>query len=400
MRKATTILPALLIATTAIASLHGKPAVAIDVKGADSIIAVADTNSCTANDASLDSVQKVKTYAVRTARRGIIVVDSGAHTRAIEPFNGSEANGLAYIRMVNDYKRTLGDSVNVFCMLIPNAVAFYCPDEARRLTKDERPFIGNLLSHLSDSVARVDIADTLASHAAEPIYSRTDHHWSPLGAYYAARQFAAIAGTDFRDLNNYDRRTVADFVGSMYTFSKDIAVKNAPEEFVYYVPRGIDYSSTFTNYTIGKNQTVLRVSQPEQREFFIAYPDGNSGAYCTFMGGDTRTVKVVTGCKNGRRLVIMKDSYGNALPAYLFYGFEEIHVVDFRYFTENIKSYISKNAITDLLFANNLIHACMENTPKRYLTLLNSDPKKAQVAKQTSKKRTSRARRSRSGRRR
>lgn len=81
-------------------------------------------------------------------------------------------------------------------------------------------------------------------------------------------------------------------------------------------------------------------------------------AYSTFMGGDTKLTQVRTNVGNGRRLVILKDSYGNALPGYLFYSFEEIHVVDGRYFTHNMKRYVRENGITDILFANNIFQAC------------------------------------------
>ena len=62
-----------------------------------------------------------------------------------------------------------------------------------------------------------------------------------------------------------------------------------------------------------------------------------------FMGGDTRATHVSTPTKNGRRLLIIKDSFGNALPAFLFFSFEDIYVVDFRYFQGNIKHYATEN---------------------------------------------------------
>ena len=67
--------------------------------------------------------------------------------------------------------------------------------------------------------------------------------------------------------------------------------------------------------------------------------------------------QVRTGMKNHRRLMILKDSFGNAIPGYLFYSFEEIHVVDYRYFGRNMKKYVEENKITDILFANNIFNA-------------------------------------------
>lgn len=303
---------------------------------------------------------------VRQTRSGIIIVGSGDSVRAFEPFRGTLDGGLGYADAVNRYKRTFGKDVNVYCMIIPTAVAIYCPEEARGWTKDQCATVRNIYAHLSDSVKVIDLFDTMASHADEDIYSRTDHHWAPLGAYYAAQQFASTAGLPFADLSTYEKHVIHDYVGTMYRFSRDVAVKNAPEDFVYYVPTDVDYTTTYIRYQLGKNRKVVSEKEPEEGNFFYTYEDGSSAAYMTFMHGDTNTTKVRTSTRNGRRLLILKDSYGNALPAYLFHSFEEIHVVDCRYFTKNIVHYVQKNDITDILFANNAGHAYAVATHKSY----------------------------------
>lgn len=317
---------------------------------------------------------------VRRVRSGIILVDTGKTVRAIEPYKANYENGKAYARVVNKYKRTFPDA-NVYCMIIPNAVAFYCPDTAKTWTDAELPAINNILSNLSADVKPVDIYETLQAHVEEPIYSRTDHHWAPLGAYYAAQRFAEVAEVDFKDLSEYEPRVIHDYVGSMWTFSRDKAVKEAPEEFVYYVPRDSSFSATRITYKkvskrVGRKKrrrtiSWLTASDPETFSFFRNYEDGSSAAYCVFMGGDLNTTSVITQTKNNRRLLILKDSYGNALPSNLFSSFEEIHVVDCRYFLQNIVDFVKAHAITDILFANNLIHASSPKTVQayeRYLT--------------------------------
>ena len=61
-------------------------------------------------------------------------------------------------------------------------------------------------------------------------------------------------------------------------------------------------------------------------------------------------VKVKTDVKNGRKLLIVKDSYGNAVPGYLFGSFEEIYVVDMRNFQCNLVDFIEDRGVTDVLF--------------------------------------------------
>jgi len=133
----------------------------------------------------------------------------------------------------------------------------------------------------------------------------------------------------------------------------------------------VKYTTTYVKYKLGRDKkTVVSESAPEQGRFFFEYEDGNSAAYMTFMHGDLNTTTVKTSTKNGRRLLILKDSYGNALPGFLFFSFEEIHVVDCRYFTRNMIDYVYRYGISDILFANNAGHAYTAATAESYMRYL------------------------------
>ena len=305
----------------------------------------------------------------KIANAGIIIVGSGERVRALMAYGGSGKGCTGYAQAANKYKETFPD-VNIYCMVIPTAVEYYCPEKVRNRTRPQRPTIDNVNNHLRPDVKAVDIYATLGAHAEEDIFLRTDHHWAPLGAYYAAEKFAEVAGVPFRPLSSYDRKVVHGYVGSMYGYSKDIAIKKAPEDFVYYVPRDVTYTTTYTNYTIDENYRVIGMGRPYKSAFFFRFKDGSGGAYCTFMGGDTKITCVRTSTKNGRRLIILKDSFGNAIPGYLFYSFEEIHVIDSRYFTKNMVDYVQENGITDILFANNIFKAYSSQTYAKYLKFL------------------------------
>jgi len=305
----------------------------------------------------------------KIANNGILIIGQGENVRALMAYGGTGSGCTGYAEAANKYKETF-PNVNVYCMVIPTSVEFYCPEKARKRSNPQRPTIDNVINHLEGGVKSVDIYYTLRDHATEDIYLRTDHHWAPLGAFYAAKKFAEVAGVPFRDLDGYERRVVHGYVGSMYGYSQDISVKNAPEDFVYYVPTGVEYTTTYINYTIDENYHVIGEGKPYKSVFFFKYKDGSGGAYCTFMGGDTKLTHVVTSTKNGRRLIILKDSFGNAIPGYLFYSFEEIHVIDSRYFTKNMVDYVNKNQITDILFANNIFKAYSSYTYRNYVRFL------------------------------
>lgn len=306
----------------------------------------------------------------RIENNGIIVVGRGDKVRALMAFGGSAKSGTAYAEAANEYKRVFGSTINVYCMTIPTAIDFYCPEKARSRTNSQRATINNIHSHLDADVYAVDVYTALGAHVEEDIYLRTDHHWAPLGAYYAAQQFAKIAKVPFRTLESYQRKVVKNYVGSMYGYSNDISLKKAPEDFVYYTPKNIAYSTTYIDYTLNDGYNIVAESKPAKGPFFYRYKDGNGGAYCTFMGSDKRIVKVHTATKNNRRLLIMKDSFGNALPGYLFYSFEDIVVVDYRYFTKNMRRFVAENKITDILFANNIFNASSRKITARYSRFL------------------------------
>ena len=305
----------------------------------------------------------------KIANAGIIIVGSDDKVRALMAYGGSAKGGTGYAKAANLYKDTF-PSVNVYCMVIPTAVEFYCPEKVKSRTRPQRPTIENVFRHLSPDVKPVDIYETLGEHVDEDIFLRTDHHWAPLGAFYAAQKFAEVAGVPFHPLSDYDRKVVHRFVGNMYGYSQDIAVKNAPEDFVYYVPRDVTYSTTYIDYTIDENYRVIGMGRPHKGIFFHHFKDGSGAAYCTFMGSDTRITRVKTSTHNGRRVLILKDSFGNALPGYLFYSFEEVHVIDSRYFTKNMVEYVKENQITDILFANNIFKAYSSGTYAKYIRYL------------------------------
>ncbi|MBQ7691861.1 MAG: hypothetical protein IJT30_11825 [Muribaculaceae bacterium] len=307
----------------------------------------------------------------KIAHAGIVIVGSGPNVRALMTYGGGPNGGVAFAEAANAYKQALGDAVQVYCMAIPTSSEYYCPESVKHRIKSQRATINNIYAHLDPDVKAVDVYSTLGEHADEPIFLRTDHHWAPLGAYYAAKKFAAVAGVPFRDLTAYERHVVRNFVGTMYGYSKDVAVKNAPEDFVYYTPAGANYNTTYINLNVNKKLQVTGEGKPYNDKFFYKFKDGSGGAYSTFMGSDQKITKVETDVANGRRVLILKDSFGNAIPGYLFYSFEQVHVVDYRYFTKNIKRYITDNKITDVLFANNIFVAYNPATARVYKQFLN-----------------------------
>ncbi|MCR4796122.1 MAG: hypothetical protein K5898_13330 [Ruminococcus sp.] len=259
--------------------------------------------------------------------------------RGITLYGGGWGTELEYASYVNGYKEKL-ENVNVYSMVLPTSSSFYLPDNYKDLAHSEKEDFDNIDGALHN-VMSVDAYSSLAAHKDEAIYSRTDHHWQPLGAYYAAEKFALTAGVPFADLSEYETVTLPGYVGTLYMYTQSATLLNNPEDFVYYKPK--------TPVTVTQYDT--RFQNPVAANLLLE-PSGmpNSGYYMVF-GSDERIVHVNTECKNGRTLVIFKDSYGNALLPMLTSSFENIYLCDIRYFDLNAVDFAKQVGATDLLFS-------------------------------------------------
>ena len=255
--------------------------------------------------------------------------------RGMEPFGGSELSGELTAQRLNRFKLSMGDKVSVYIMPIPTASAFYAPDEYSASIYCHLDCFEALRDNLVN-VGYIDVLSELEKHKDENIYLRTDHHWGALGAYYAARLFAGQLQLPFTDISGFTSASF-DFVGALYNYSKAEVLKDNPDKFVYYIPR---QSYTCDYHTADTFEYV-----------FTGSLFSSSSSYSKFIYGDSYSVHIKTGVNNGRKLLIYKESYGNALAPFLISSFEEIYIADIRYTRVNAKELVERFGITDVCFA-------------------------------------------------
>ncbi len=260
--------------------------------------------------------------------------------RGIMLYGGAWGNEIKYAEDVNAYKEALGKDINVYSMVLPTSVSYYLPENYLDLVESEKKDLDSIEENLKD-VINVDAYTALLKHKQEALYSRTDHHWQPLGAYYASQEFAKVAGVDFADISEYNKHVLSGYVGTLYGYTKSSTLLENPEPFIYYEPKTdvevTQYTSSFTN--------------PTETELLLNPDTLDNSSYYLVFGMDDNIRHVKTQCKNGRTLVIFKDSYGNALLPFLTSSFENIYLCDVRYFDINAKSFIEEVEATDVLFA-------------------------------------------------
>ena len=177
-------------------------------------------------------------------------------------------------------------------------------------------------------------------HNNEDIYFDTDTHWAPLGAFYAYEKFCEAAGVTPTTLDSFTK-TSSDFTGYLaYVTSEDV-LNNNPDTLDLYDPK--------YNYTC----EISYDGQYFEETDSLNSHDESLG-YAMYLHGDMGCVRITNhDLSTGRKLLVVKDSYGNAMGPFLGASFDEVHVADFRYFEGDLPTYCTEHGITDVLFAVN-----------------------------------------------
>ena len=239
--------------------------------------------------------------------------------KAFELFYGDSEAARAYAEAVSSYKDRLA-GIEVYNMVVPNHSEFGLPERIREemgcTSQRENTF--DVYQHYTSEVKPVNIYSTFAQHKEEYLYFNTDTHWAPLGAYYAYTVFCETAGVPAAELEEFQKTTVEGFTGYLYSVSEENCLAEHPDHIDLYDP-------TFS-YTAALSQDGVSFTEVET----INYPEEEAG-YAMFIWGDNPCMRIVNeeNC-SGRKLALVKDSYGNAIAPFLASSFEEVHVIDFR----------------------------------------------------------------------
>jgi hypothetical protein len=266
--------------------------------------------------------------------------------RAFEMFGGGEAMGKSYADVINNYNKILSPDIQIYNLIIPVALEFEITEKYAKLQKPNRPAIENIYNTLDPNIKKVWAIDEIRKHRQEYIYFNTDHHWTSLGAYYAYKAFCETAGLTPVSLDTVAYKTKPSFLGSLYRLTRDAGLQNNPDSVRYYLFKDS------VNFYVGSS----KIGQWTKSKM---YGEGASGpnSYSVFLQGDLPTVKMETQHKNGRKIAIVKESYGNAFAPYLINNYEKVIVVDQRYYTGDFIAMLKAEGINELLFINNIFAA-------------------------------------------
>lgn len=276
-------------------------------------------------------------------------------------------NVKTYAKVAAYYKH-LFPNTRVNVCIIPTSAIEIDNEEIKAQLTDQETVFEAMSSIMSDpevlngeEINFVNTYDEMYAHRDEYIYFKSDHHWTQRGAYYAYKAFAESVGLDAASLDAFDVEILTeDYSGSMYDYTKDERVKSFKDTIEAFMTRKrltmtvTDRSGTVTNYS----EAVMTWSK----------------SYSAFLCGDNPyTVINVPENPQDRNILVLKDSYGNALVPFLAENYGNIIIVDTRYTSMNLYEMFSDYDLTDILFVNNLEAANSPAWAEMYLKAVGVD---------------------------
>lgn len=256
----------------------------------------------------------------------------------VEYFDPDPTGSSAYAETVNKFAAKY-PNIHVTCLLTPKCCAYHSPADYDDPHDNIASFIKSTYGMMDSSVTTVDCMGLMDQHAGEYMFYRTDHHWTSLGAYYASVAYCQANGLTPWTLDSYDTVVRTGYTGSLYMYGNHPAELTAnPDYSVARFPH-VGYSMVYYRDGVQYNGQAVNGSVSDYAGMFLC--------------GDQPLTVITTDNKNGKTLLVFKESYGNAFVPYMIDYYERIVVVDIREDVGSVSGIISQYGVTDTLIINN-----------------------------------------------
>lgn len=211
----------------------------------------------------------------------------------------------------------------------------------------------NLLKQLNESdVSTYDFRETIHNNGLDhySLFFKTDHHWKPEVGIWVASELAAHMNqyygynidTSIFELDNYNIQVYENW--SLGTQGKKVGLSYAaPEDFSILTPK---FDTSLHLQIPSKNvdnegqfkDVVYNMDEFDKIDYY------NGSPYDAHMY-ENNAVSIMYNNKvtDGKKILILKDSFSLVVVPYLALGVENIEILDVRYFTGSVKTYIKES---------------------------------------------------------
>lgn len=260
----------------------------------------------------------------------------------MEMYRKNSVTEKMYTDAVNLYAEKLPENIELYNMLVPTQLEFQKPIY-KNLQDSQTEAIEEMYSMLDERVKTVNVIDTMKEHMDEYIYLRSDHHWTPLGAYYAYREFMLTEGSHSVKNTDYEKHEIKGFLGYLYDRVNTPGIAKQPDTIEWYdVDKEDSIDVKMHKIVDGKLVEYDGVMYEEEKQ-----------NYSFFFGSDHPIVEM-TNRKNagGKTILVIKDSYANAFAPWLITSYGKVVLVDPRIYKGSFDDILKKFEPDEVLIMN------------------------------------------------
>ena len=251
------------------------------------------------------------------------------------PYSNDQEAIEKNMRAINRFAESVGQNVDL--IIVPTAGYIY-EDDVVGIHDDYQDdvIIADIYRQAGENVTTYDLlpAFTDAENPAS-LYYRTDHHWTSYGAYIAYSDYMQRLGRDYPVADTFRVESRKGFLGSNYSRS---GLWNIPAETV----------------ELWKNDTGFTVSNSENPEphagLFYEERLEELDKYTVFLDGNHGMVTIHNPNAVGKgSLLVIRDSYANCLGTFLANSYENVILVDLRYYKKPVSELMETQDFSNVL---------------------------------------------------
>jgi len=269
----------------------------------------------------------------RQVTKDVYVAQGGFLVEA--PVVWDEAAAKKNMAAINAFAEKAGKPVDL--MIVPSA-GFCLEDRVEGLADPYRDteIIRDIYALAGQNVKPLDLIPAFTEvQDPQSLFYRTDHHWTSRGAYAAYKAYMVSLGRDYLAENAFTVTSYEGFLGSTYSRS---GLWLTEGESIELWDSGTAFTVT-NGDTDAVHDSLFYMERLKELDKYTVYLDGNHS-----------TVRIHNPAAAGKgTLLVIRDSYSNCLGTFLANSYENVILVDLRYYKNPVSDLLAQEDITDIL---------------------------------------------------
>lgn len=264
-------------------------------------------------------------------------------------YNGAAYSGASYSKEVSQrYAQVYDEYARLFpntgIHVIAHPLSIYNVKNplVRAMLRDQGAVLDSLESDIYGRVNFVNLKEIFAQHRGEYLYFKSDFHWTQLGAYYAYCQWAESVGITPTPKEAFVLKTVTkEFHGRVNDYANDDRIAQFIDSVYAYMPRK-QHTMTVYNQMGQKGRVYDNCIQTDIKN------------YSCFTVGDQPILHInVPQNDQNKKVLVIKESSGNAFVPFLVEHYGNIVVIDPRHALPDVRQIVNDYGIDDIIFFAN-----------------------------------------------